>query len=340
MGDPAGIGPEITVKALSKKEIYDICVPVVIGDVRALESVGSYTGLHVKVNRIASPDNCGGVFGEIDCIDPHVIRGKYEMGKVSAICGEAAFSYITNAISLAMDDQIAAVVTGPINKEALNLAGHHFAGHTEIFAHYTEAKPGSFAMMLASGGLRVVHATTHVSMRKACELITKDRILDTIRLARNAADMMGIETPTIGVAGLNAHASENGMFGNEEKDAIIPAIEHARGEGIDAQGPIPPDTVFVRALGGEFDIVVAMYHDQGHIPLKLHGFRMDPETGRFTAVSGINTTIGLPIIRTSVDHGTAFDRAGKNVANEESMSDAIKMAVQMAKSKGKTKCTK
>lgn len=339
MGDPAGIGPEITVKALAQKEIYDICIPVVIGEVSVLESVVEYTGLRFKIDRVTSPELCGGSFGRIDCLVPHVMSESYEIGKVSAVCGEAAFRYITAAINLAMEHRIAAVVTGPINKEAINLAGHHFAGHTEIFAHYTGAKPGSFAMMLASGKLRVIHATTHVSMRQACDMITKTRVLDTIRLAWKAADLMGIEDPVIGVAGLNAHASENGMFGAEENDFIIPAIEHACGEGINAKGPIPPDTVFVRALGGEFDIVVAMYHDQGHIPLKLHGFRMDSETGNFTAVSGINTTIGLPIIRTSVDHGTAFDRAGKNVANSESMSDAIKAAVQMAKRTGEAKCT-
>lgn len=332
MGDPAGIGPEIAVKALNHSRIYDLCRPVVFGTQAALLQAGAYTGLPINLNRIQSPEECRGEFGTIDVLQPASLPDReYILGKVDPACGEAAFQYITTAIDYAMKRTIGAVVTGPLNKEALNLAGHHFAGHTELFAHYTNTPPGGFAMMLASGNLRVIHATTHVSMRDACDLITKQRVLDTIRLAWKAAQQIGIKEPVVGVAGLNAHASENGLFGSEETDAIIPAIEAASAEGMTVEGPIPPDTVFVKALGGAYDIVVAMYHDQGHIPLKLHGFRMDPQTGAFTAVSGINTTIGLPIIRTSVDHGTAFDRAGLNVANEESLLDAIDLAVQMAK---------
>jgi 4-hydroxythreonine-4-phosphate dehydrogenase len=219
-------------------------------------------------------------------------------------------------------------VTGPINKEAINLAGHHYAGHTEIFAEYTNTR--NYGMLLSGGGLNVIHVTTHVSMKQACSLMTKEKVLNTIHLADFALKLMGKKPRRIGVAGFNAHASENGLFGDEEATGIIPAIEAAKAEGLDVTGPVPPDTIFVKAMGNQFDIVVAMYHDQGHIPLKLCGFRMDPKTGLYTQMSGINTMIGLPIIRTSVDHGTAFDKAGKNCANEESMIDALKSAVTFA----------
>jgi 4-hydroxythreonine-4-phosphate dehydrogenase len=189
-------------------------------------------------------------------------------------------------------------------------------------------------MILVSGKLRVIHVTTHMSMRNVCDAITRNRVLATIRLAKQAANSMDIEGK-IAVAGFNAHSSENGLFGDEEARAIIPAIEDARKEGIDVDGPVPPDTVFVKALAGKYAVVVAMYHDQGHIPVKLAGFRVDEKTGIFTDVSGINCTVGLPIIRTSVDHGTAFDVAGKGVANEKSMLDAIEMAVTMAKKRAK-----
>ena len=191
-------------------------------------------------------------------------------------------------------------------------------------------------MLLSGGGLNVIHCTTHVSMREACDLITEERVLNVIHLADRALRLMGKKKRRIAVAGLNAHSSENGLFGKEEERAIIPAIEAAKKEGMDVTGPVPPDTVFVKAIGGQFDVVVAMYHDQGHIPLKLMGFRMDPETGLYSQMSGINTTIGLPIIRTSVDHGTAFGKAGKNRANEESLVDAINMAVTFAENWGQT----
>ncbi len=262
--------------------------------------------------------------------------GAYVPGVVSAACGDAAFSYITHGISLAKSGAVAAVVTGPIHKEALNLAGHHFDGHTEIFARYTDTN--NYAMLLASGNLRVIHVTTHVSLRQACDLIRTPRVLDTIRLAVRALQELGIPNGRIAVAGLNPHSSDNGLFGDEEAREILPAIEAARAEGIHVTGPVPPDSVFVRALGGEFDMVVAMYHDQGHIPLKLAGFRLDPATGKYESMSGINTTIGLPIIRTSVDHGTAFDRAGRGVANEGSMVEAIEVAVQMANAKAGGLC--
>lgn len=328
MGDPAGIGPEVTVKALSHPEARRGCIPVVVGDEQPMRAALEFTKSRLSLNVIEQPEEALCREDVIDLMDLRALRGQaYTPGKVSAACGEAAFSYVTKAIELAMQGRAAGVVTAPINKEALHLAGHKYSGHTEIFADYTHTH--DYAMLLMSGALRVIHVTTHVSMREACDLIRTERVLKTIRLAQEALTMLGMPEGKIGVAGLNAHASENGLFGHEEADAILPAIEMARAESIDAEGPVPPDTVFVKAAGGVYDIVVAMYHDQGHIPLKLFGFRMDPKTGLFSSMSGINTTIGLPIIRTSVDHGTAFDRAGKNTANEMSMVDAITTAVQM-----------
>jgi 4-hydroxythreonine-4-phosphate dehydrogenase len=333
IGDPAGIGPEICLKALSLPEIYEQSVPVVYADRQVLEDARELTGKDFALNPVKSPGEALGKMGTVDFADAGVITGKgeYAYGTVGARSGEASFQYVVNAIRDAMAGLTAGVVTGPINKEAINLAGRHYAGHTEIFADYTHTK--SYGMLLSGGGLNVIHVTTHVSMREACDRITRERVLETIRLADLALKLMGKEPRRIGVAGFNAHASENGLFGDQEAKGIIPAIQAARAEGLEVSGPVPPDTVFVKALGGQFDVVVAMYHDQGHIPLKLRGFRMDPKTGLYSQMSGINTTIGLPIIRTSVDHGTAFDKAGKNQANEESLVDAIKLAVSFARNR-------
>jgi 4-hydroxythreonine-4-phosphate dehydrogenase len=338
IGDPAGIGPEITFKALSHGHIYEKCVPVVYADRVVLEDAAVITGKNFTLNKINNPREAKGSFGTIDYIDPDLLKkGDYHPGQLGAKPGDAAFHYVTAAIADAMAGNTAGVVTGPINKEAINLAGHHFAGHTEIFAQYTGTN--DYGMLLSAGniggggGLNVIHVTTHVSLRQACDLITKERVLKTIRLADLALQLMGKKQRRIAVASLNPHASENGLFGDEETNEIIPAIEAARAEGLDVTGPVPPDTVFVKALGGSSDVVVAMYHDQGHIPLKLAGFKMEKDSGLFSQMSGVNTTIGLPIIRTSVDHGTAFDRAGKNQANEESMVEAIELAITFAKRK-------
>ncbi|MBE6936433.1 MAG: 4-hydroxythreonine-4-phosphate dehydrogenase PdxA [Ruminococcaceae bacterium] len=332
MGDPAGIGAEVTVRALTHPALYELCTPVVIGSAEALRDAARFTDAPLRFREIASPEEAEGIPGTLEYIDPAPLApGVYAPGVLSAACGDAAFQYVRLGIELAKAGRVAAVVTGPINKEALNLAGHHYDGHTEIFAKFTDTK--NYAMLLASGSLRVIHICTHVSLRQACDLVKKERVLDTIRLAVRALQELGIAHGRVAVAGLNPHSSDNGLFGDEEAREILPAIEAARAEGLDVSGPIPPDSVFVRALGGEFDIVVAMYHDQGHIPLKLAGFRMDPKTGKFQSMSGINTTIGLPIIRTSVDHGTAFDRAGRGVAHEGSMIEAIEVAVQMARAK-------
>ncbi|MCR4620939.1 MAG: 4-hydroxythreonine-4-phosphate dehydrogenase PdxA [Clostridiales bacterium] len=328
IGDPAGIGPEVTVKALARPETHAGCVPVVIGDKEPVEKAMALTRSPLKLRLLDDADSARGGSDELELLDINALGGRnYEIGKVSALCGEAAFKYVTSAIALSIAGKAAGVVTAPINKEALHLAGHMYSGHTEIFAEYTHTR--DYAMLLMSGNMRVIHVTTHVSMRRACELIQAPRVYRTIALAHEALKMLGIPNGRIAVAGLNPHSSENGLFGNEETEAIIPAITQARAAGIDAEGPVPPDTVFVKAAGGMYDMVVAMYHDQGHIPLKLYGFRVDPSTGQFTSVSGINTTVGLPIIRTSVDHGTAFDRAGKNTSNEMSMVEAVTTAVRM-----------
>ena len=329
MGDPAGIGPEVTMKALSHPRIFDACLPVVIGDGEALRQTAEMLGSDVKLHPVMGPEGACGCSGTLDYIDMKKLSpGSWEMGKVSALAGEAAFSYVEEGIRMAMECKVDAVVTAPINKEAINLAGHHYSGHTEIFSHYTGTR--DYGMLLVSPTLRVIHVTTHMSMRDVCDALTTPRVLQTIKLADFALKLMGLDGGKIAVAGFNAHCSENGLFGTEEHDAIIPAVQEAQALGITVEGPIPPDTVFVKAAAGAYQIVVAMYHDQGHIPLKLSGFRIDPASGRFSSVSGINCTIGLPIIRTSVDHGTAFDRAGLGNANEESMMDAIDMAVTMA----------
>jgi 4-hydroxythreonine-4-phosphate dehydrogenase len=331
IGDPSGIGPEIALKALSLPEIYGKAAIVVYADRVVLEDALEVTGKDLALHPVKEPGEALGKSGVIDYIDAGVItkKGEYAYGAVGVKSGEASFQYVVHAIKDAMAGGTVGVVTGPINKEAINMAGHHYAGHTEIFADYTGTK--NYGMLLSGGGLNVIHVTTHVSMRRACDIVCdKDRVLNTIRLAGLGLALMGRETRRIGVAGFNAHASENGLFGDEEARGIIPAIEAAKAEGMDVTGPVPPDTVFVKALGGQFDVVVAMYHDQGHIPLKLSGFRMDGATGLFSQMSGVNITIGLPIIRTSVDHGTAFDKAGKNQANEESLVDAINLAVAFA----------
>lgn len=332
MGDPAGIGAEIAVKALAKNDWTEKCIPVVIGDREAMADAIAFTGCDCRLNIIADPSEAVNEAGVINLIDlGYLAPGSWEYKKVSALAGEAGFNYVKTATELAMEKKIDAIVTGPINKEAINLAGYHYSGHTEILADLTKTK--NFSMLLTGGNLRVIHVTTHVSMREACDRITKDRVYNVIRLAKQALDLLGLKEGKIGVAGFNAHCSENGLFGDEEEKAIIPAIRQAQAEGISVDGPVPPDTVFVKAQAGQYDVVVAMYHDQGHIPLKLAGFKLDLKTNKYTAMSGVNSTIGLPIIRTSVDHGTAFGKAGEGRANEESLVDAMDMAILMVKNR-------
>jgi 4-hydroxythreonine-4-phosphate dehydrogenase len=259
----------------------------------------------------------------------NVDMATHQYGRVSAMCGKASVEYIEKGIAMAVAKEIDAVVTGPIHKESINQAGCPHPGHTEIFGTLTGTK--DYAMMLVGGDLRVVHVSTHVSLRTAIERTKKPRVLTVIRLANRALKALGIAQPKIAVAGLNPHAGEHGLFGDEEIKEIIPAIEDARAEGIVVEGPIAPDTVFGRTRGGLYDIVVCMYHDQGHIPLKTLGFTFDKTTQKWTSVAGVNVTLGLPIIRTSVDHGTAFGKAGKGTAAHDSMLDAIDVAVKLAK---------
>jgi 4-hydroxythreonine-4-phosphate dehydrogenase len=329
MGDPAGIGPEITAKALAKKEVGEICRPLVVGDAGVMKQAAKIVGANLEINVIPDVEKARFDYGVMNVIDlNNVDLAKLEYGKVSAMAGKAAFEAIKKVIELAMAKKIDATITGPINKESINLAGYHYSGHTEIYAHFTDTK--DYAMMLVDENLRVVHVSTHVSLRKACDLVKKDRILKVIRLADEACKKIGIGKPRIAVAGLNPHSSENGMFGCEEEQEIIPAITAAKNEGINADGPIAPDTVFSKARGGQYDIVVVMYHDQGHIPLKVVGFSWNAEKEKMETISGVNITLGLPIIRSSVDHGTAFDKAGKGTANEQSLIHAIEYGAKLA----------
>ena len=333
MGDPASIGPEITAKAFSKKELYKLCRPVVVGDACVMEVALDLVGHpELKINPVHEVSEAKFTFGTIDVLDMNLVKMEdLKRGEVSAMCGDAAFQYVTKVIDLALKGQVDATVTNAFNKEAVNLAGHHYSGHTEIYAEYTGTK--NYTMMLAHENLRVVHVSTHVSLREACDRVKKQRVLDVIRIADKACRGLGISSPKIGVAGLNPHSGEHGLFGREEIDEIIPAIEEARAEGIQADGPVPPDTVFSKARGGWYDIVVAMYHDQGHIPLKVVGFVYDQEKREWDAVAGVNITLGLPIIRTSVDHGTAFDQAGTGKASDISLLNAIEYAVMFAENK-------
>ena len=331
MGDPASIGPEITAKALSDPSVYERCKPLVVGDVPVMEEALKITGLSgkLKIHTIGDVSEAMFEYGTIDvCHMGMVDMDKLQRGKVSAMAGNAAFQYVKKVIGLAMDHKIDATVTNALNKEAMNLAGHHYSGHTEIYADYTGTR--KYTMMLAHENLRVVHVSTHVSLREACDRVKKDRILEVIRIAHQACRRLGIFQPKIGVAGLNPHSGENGMFGREEIEEITQAIQAARDSGMQADGPVTPDTVFSKARGGWYDIVVAMYHDQGHIPLKVVGFVYNQEEQKWDAVAGVNITLGLPIIRASVDHGTAFDQAGTGLASELSLTNAMDYAIRMA----------
>lgn len=327
MGDPGSIGPEITVKVFSDNALYSKCNAVVIGDAVVMERAKHMVShSDIQINPITSIKQARFHPGIIDVLDMKVVDiNKLEIGKVSKMCGKASFIYIKKAIELAMKKEINGIVTNAINKEAINMAGYHYSGHTEIFAEFTKTK--NYTMMLVHENLRVVHVSTHVSLREACDRVKKERVLEVIRIADNVCKKLGIEDPKIGVAGLNPHSGENGLFGKEEIEEIIPAIQSAKMEGINAQGPFPADTIFSKARGGWYDIVVAMYHDQGHIPLKVLGFIYDPKEKRWNSVSGINITLGLPIIRTSVDHGTAFDQAGLGTASEISLKNAIDYSI-------------
>ena len=332
MGDPASIGPEIAVKALKDKKVYEICRPLIAGDAGVFEKIITELGLDVKINRIEKPADAGFAFGTIDVVDlKNVDASKLEYGKIDAMCGEASFRSVEKVIQLALAGEVDATVTGPINKKSINEAGHHFAGHTEIYAHYTNTK--KYAMLLVEDHINVIHVSTHVSLRQACDLVKKDRILEVIELLRKGLTSLGKTNLKIGVAGLNPHAGDSGLFGTEDDLEILPAVEEARSRGYDVEGPVPPDTMFAKAATGAYGGVVAMYHDQGHIPFKLAGFRWNAEKQQMDSVKGVNITLGLPIIRTSVDHGTAFEIAGKGIASPDAMVLAIESAVQLSRNR-------
>ncbi len=332
MGDPAGIGAEVVVKSLTSNMVYEQCIPIVIGDMEPIREAIAFCNLQLKIHEINSVEEALGECGTIDLINLNLLLpGSWKYKESQCNCGEASFQYVVEAIRLAMEKKIAAVITAPINKTSINMAGHLYSGHTEIFAEYTHTT--RYGMLLASGNLKVIHVSTHVSLREACNRVKKDRVLEVIQLAREGCQLLGIEDPVIGVAGLNPHASDGGLFGDEEEKEIIPAINSAKEMGIRVIGPEPADTVFVKCLGGKYDIVVAMYHDQGHIPLKLLGFKIDPKTNQYISMSGINCTIGLPIVRASVDHGTAYGKAGEGRANEGSMLEAIFAGIKMVENK-------
>ncbi|HEY1022960.1 MAG TPA: 4-hydroxythreonine-4-phosphate dehydrogenase PdxA [Flavisolibacter sp.] len=332
MGDPASIGPEIAIKALLNKNIYALCRPLLVGDAGVFRQIIGLLNLDASINPVTDVKNAAFNFGVIDVFDlQNVDPSKLVFGEISAMAGNASFEAVKKVIELAMAGEIDATVTGPINKKSINEAGHHFAGHTEIYAHYTGTK--KYAMLLVEDALKVIHVSTHVSLRHACDLVKKERILEVVHLLNDGMTKLGETNRKIGIAGLNPHAGDNGLFGTEDDLEIKPAVEEAKRLGFDVEGPVPPDTLFAKAATGAYGGVVAMYHDQGHIPFKLTGFKWNAKQKRMDSVKGVNITMGLPIIRTSVDHGTAFEIAGKGIASPDAMVLAIESAVQLSRHK-------
>jgi 4-hydroxythreonine-4-phosphate dehydrogenase len=327
MGDPAGVGPEIVLKALRElapREAAGELALAVIGTASCMAEAADRLGMPAKMA-------ANGGWPQVRLIQAATTEGAIVSGKLSAEAGRLAFAAIERAVRLALAGEIDAIVTAPINKEALNKAGHAYPGHTEILAELTGSK-GS-CMLLAHDRLRVTHVSTHVALADAPKRVTPERLRRVFALTHEALLDLGIEKPRIGVCALNPHAGEGGLFGREDVDIVAPAIEEFRAQGIAIDGPVPADTIYVKALAGQFDAVVAMYHDQGHVAVKTLGFAMDPQTGLMSSLSGVNVTLGLPIIRTSVDHGTAFDIAGQGIANAASMVEAIELAAQMVKAR-------
>jgi 4-hydroxythreonine-4-phosphate dehydrogenase len=328
MGDPAGVGPEIIAKALAQPEVAASCRPVVIGDRSVMDAILALLRSPLRMHAVESVEACEFAPGTLECLDlANVDAASLPKCTVSADAGRAAYAYIEAGVRLCQAGAIDGIVTAPVNKEALAAAGVQHSGHTEILARLTDTK--DFAMLLMGKELRVIHVTTHVALRRVPDLVTRERVGRVIGLAQQTMAGLGRPRARIAVCGLNPHAGEDGLFGDEEKTQILPAIEEARRAGLDVHGPLPADTLFSRARGGEFDIVVAMYHDQGHVPVKTLGFNYDEKSGTWTGLSGVNVTVGLPFLRVSVDHGTAFDRAWKGIANPESMLEAIDVAVRM-----------
>lgn len=318
MGDAAGVGPEVVVKALAQPVVRAQCRPLVIGDTRRLEQANRIVGGTLAVRSVASAAEARYEAGVIDCIDLGLIPPDLPFGQLSALAGDAAYRYIARAAALAQAGEIDAICTAPLNKEALHAGGHKYPGHTEMLAHLTGVEEVS--MMLVAPQLRVIHVTTHIGIIDAIRKIEPGLVRRTIERGHATLVRAGIAHPRIGVCGINPHAGENGLFGyGEEEEKIVPAVRELQQRGWDIQGPLPADTLFFRAGRGDFDLVVAMYHDQGHGPVKVLGLE-----------AGVNVTVGLDVIRTSVDHGTAFDIAGKGVVDERSMLEALRQAIELA----------
>jgi 4-hydroxythreonine-4-phosphate dehydrogenase len=345
MGDPGGIGPEIIVKALGSSAVKKLCVPIIIGNALVMEAAMKLLKSSLRLRIIKSPEDSkpakgiielihvppptsplqgGGIMSEIGkvrrgCASRLAGEGGFEINRPTAEGGKACSRYIKQAVAFAMKQEVEAIVTAPISKEALNMAGLPWPGHTEMLAQLTKTR--EYAMMFVGGPLRIMLVTIHEAIKNIPEMIKKKNVYQTIRLAKSACKMLRIRRPRIAVCGLNPHAGEAGMFGDEEADEIIPAIKKAVKNGIPVSGPYPPDTIFHKAYHGKCDIVICMYHDQGLVPLKMIAFD-----------TGVNVTVGLPFIRTSPDHGTAYDIAWKGTANPSSMIEAIKLAALLAKS--------
>ncbi len=317
MGDPAGIGPEIIARVFAPPEFHQQNRVLVVGDAAILERAARLLDLPLRLNVIEEPEDAAFEPGSVDLLAETDLPEDLPFSKLDARAGDAAFRYVEKAVELANAGRVAAIATAPLNKEAMHLAGHKYPGHTEILAGLTGTK--DYAMMLVTDELKVIHVSTHVSLREAIERAKPERELAVIRLANESLKKLGVESPRVAVAGLNPHAGENGLFGTEDVEQIAPAVAAAVDEGIDATGPHPPDTVMMRARTGAYDIVVVQYHDQGHIPIKLMGFD-----------TGVNVTVGLPFFRTSVDHGTAFDIAGTGKAEPESLRAALDLARTLA----------
>ena len=318
MGDPAGIGPEVTAKAISQENVLRRCRAFAIGSAAAIDDALSMMNASVPTHAVHSLEEVKGEPGTIDVLDlENLDYGAITHGEISPVAGKASVEWILKAGELASSGQVQAVVTAPINKAACSLAGYKDIGHMEIFQSQTEAK--QVATMLMAGSLRVVHLTTHRSLRVACDYVTRENVLAKITLTDQCFREWGFPKPRVAAAALNPHGSDGGLLGDEEETQILPAVEEARRMGIDVAGPVPADTVFNQAIDGKYDVVLAMYHDQGHIPIKVHDW-----------ARSISVNLGLPFIRTSVDHGTAFDIAGKGIADPKSMLEALSVAIELA----------
>ncbi len=322
MGDPCGIGPEVVARALSDPRVYAACRPLVVGNTLAMQQAVALTGARLRVNPLEDQRDTGRDPAAIDLLDPgNLDPAHITPGQISPQCGRASMEWVAKAARLALDGKVAALATAPLNKEAASLAGYRAIGHMELLQELSGAE--TVATMLMAKNLRVVHLTTHRSLRLACDYVKKDRILQFLQLTHDSFVGWGTANPRIGVAALNPHGSDGGLLGSEEEDEIAPAVEAARDRGIDAIGPVPADAIFHQATEGLYDVVLAMFHDQGHIPVKVYGF-----------VESVTVNLGLPFVRTSVDHGTAFDIAGQGVADPTSMLQAIRIAVALAKGDG------